>query len=465
MSSEKLISIIIRTKNEERWITACLSNVFEQDYKNFEVILVDNESADKTIEKAKQFNVAKALNCRDYLPGKALNLGIKQAKGDYLVCLSGHCIPVDSKWLGNLARNFEDMGVAGVYGRQEPMAFTSNSDKRDLTLVFGLDRRVQVKDSFFHNANSMIRRDIWQDTPFDETVTNIEDRVWAKKILQKGYKVIYEPEASVYHYHGIHQDGNIERCANVVRILESLNAGYGYKHIDIDKLNVVALVPVRGPIKHLNNTPLLSYTIRRALESKYIKKTIISTDNPELAKLAAELGAEAPFIREASLSRDYVDLSKVLQYSLGKIEDLKIFPDIIVSLEITFPFRPAGLLDSMILRLAEGGFDSVIAARNENKAIWKEKDGKIFQLDEGLTPRQFKEPTFIELKGVACVTHPEFLRQGSLLGEKIGIYELNNPYSYLEVRNEDDFKLASSLVNGIFGEDGKQKKIQEYRIS
>lgn len=445
-----MISIIIRTKNEERWITSCLSNVFMQDYKDFEVILVDNESVDKTVEKAKQFNIKKIITCKEYLPGKVLNTGIKEAKGDFIVCLSGHCIPVNEKWLTNLVRNFEDPHVAGLYGRQEPMAFTSDADKRDLALVFGLDRKVQMKDTFFHNANSIIRKEIWKKIPFDESVTNIEDRVWAKKVLEMGYKIIYEPEASVYHYHGIHQDGDIERCANVVRILETLHADYKYKHIDIEQLNVVAVIPVKGPIQYLKEKSLLSYTIQRALESKYIKKVIVSTDNPKLAGLAKDLGAEAPFIRDSAFSKEYVDLAKVLQYSLEKIEELKIFADIIVSLEITFPFRPKGLLDDMILHLAKGGFDSVIAAKRENKAIWEEREGKIIQIEEGLTPRELKEPTFIELKGIGCVTHPEFLRQGKLLGKKIGIYELNNPFSYLEARNEEDLKLASLLIEGWF---------------
>src|SRR3989338_8187347 len=98
------------------------------------------------------------------------------------------------------------------------MHFTSDSDKRDLALIFGLDRKVQEKDSFFHNANSMIRKKMWLQVPFDETVSNIEDRVWANEILKKGFKIVYDPEASVYHYHGIHQNGDEERCKNVVRI-------------------------------------------------------------------------------------------------------------------------------------------------------------------------------------------------------------------------------------------------------
>ncbi len=57
MNKSTLVSLIIRTKNEERWISSCLSAVYSQSYENFEVILVDNESTDKTIEKAHQFPV------------------------------------------------------------------------------------------------------------------------------------------------------------------------------------------------------------------------------------------------------------------------------------------------------------------------------------------------------------------------------------------------------------------------
>lgn len=445
-----LISIIIRTKNEERWITQCLREVFNQDYKDFEVIIVDSESSDKTLQKARQFNIAKIITCNDYLPGKALNMGIKESKGKAIVSLSGHCIPTDEKWLSNLYRNLSSPDIAGVYGRQEPMTFTPPSDKRDLTLVFGLDKKIQVKDSFFHNANSMIRRDIWDLVKFDEKVTNIEDRVWAQRVLQKGFKIIYEPEASVYHYHGIHQDGNPERCANVVRILEDLNRPHNYKSIEVEKLNIVALIPVKGPIQYLNSKPLISYTIQRAVESNFIKKVIVSTDDKELAQLATSLGADAPFTRDRYFSKEYIDIVKVLQYTLQKLEEVMIYPDLIVSLEVTFPFRPKGLLDDMILQLAKGGFDTVIAAKRENKSIWKEKDGRILQIENGITPRHLKEPSYIGLKGVGCITYPEFIRSGELFGAKIGIYEVNNPFVHLEVREPADFAIVSTFIDRWF---------------
>ncbi len=446
-----LVSIVIRTKNEERWISQCLNGVFEQDYKNFEVIIVDNNSSDKTIDKAKQYKVKSVLNYSDntFFPGKALNMGIENAEGKYIVSLSGHCLPVYKTWLSDLIKNFDDEKVAGVYGRQEAMSFTPDSDKRELGLKFGLDRIEQLKDNFFHNANSAIRQDLWKKIPFDPTISNIEDRLWAKEMQREGYKIIYEPLAAVDHYHGIQQNGNKERCKNVVRIMEE-KLDYKYKPIGVEKLNIVGIIPVKGTVQNLNEKPLLAYTIQRALESRYIKKVIVSTDSTETANLAKKLGAEAPFIRPAALSEGNVDLDQVLQCTLEQIEQSNIHPDLIMSFEITFPFRPEGLIDDMILKLAQEGLDSVVAAKIENRAIWKDRKSEIIQIDEGLTPRQFKDPAFIELRGIGCVTHPEFLRKGHLLGERIGIYEVNNPYSHLEVRSSDDIKMAARLIEEWF---------------
>ena len=49
---------------------------------------------------------------------------------------------------------------------------------------------------------------------------NIEDRIWGQTIIDNGFKILYEPSASVYHYHGIHQDSNQERLINIVNIIE-----------------------------------------------------------------------------------------------------------------------------------------------------------------------------------------------------------------------------------------------------
>ena len=321
MSASPSISIIIRTRNEERWINSCFEALYNQTYRDFEIVVVDNQSIDKTIEKIRRFPVDKILNISDYLPGKALNLGIEQSEGQYIVCLSAHCIPISNKWLETLVKTLEeDPSYAGVYGRQEPMSFSSPADKRDLVLLFGLDRKIQHKDSFFHNANSIIRRKCWEEVPFDPQITNIEDRIWAQEVLTRGYKVLYEPEASVYHYHGIHQDGNPERLRNVVKIIESRHANYRNGQLNADQLKIAAIIPVRGETRFLNGKPQLGYTVRAARQSEYIDQIFVSTDSEYTAEVARKEGAECPFLRPKQLSEAHVSLLTVQKFSLEKMK-------------------------------------------------------------------------------------------------------------------------------------------------
>ena len=392
MSLSPIVSIIIRTKNEERWITPCFEALKSQTYRNFEIIIVDNQSTDRTLEKIRQFKVDKIVKITDYLPGKALNYGIEESVGKYIVCLSAHCIPVNKTWLEILVCALEeDPEWAGVYGRQESMSFSSNADKRDLMIVFGLDRKIQVKDSFFHNANSIIRKKCWDEVPFDDQITNIEDRIWGQEMLNRGYKLLYEPEASVYHYHGIHQNGNPERLKNVVKIIESQSENYPRGQLDASRLKIAAIIPVKGETRSFSGKPQLEYTVEVARQSKYIDRIFVSTDSEYTAKVARQLGAEAPFLRSARLSEAHINLQTVQKYSLEMIEDSGYLPDLVVHLEETFPFRTTDLLDGMIQYLLADGYDSVIAARPESGWLWKEAPDKSFErVDSGDVPREFK---------------------------------------------------------------------------
>lgn len=444
-----LVSVIVRTKNEERWIASCLRAVFDQTYGAIEVIVVDNGSTDRTLKRAQEFPVS-VVQIDDFFPGKAINEGIRASKGSIVACLSGHCIPVNNAWLEHLVRDLADPAVAGVYGRQEPLSYSSDFDKRDLITVFGLDRKVQIKDSFFHNANSAFRREVWERFPFDEQVTNIEDRVWGKQVISAGMTIVYEPEARVYHWHGIHQDLNRERCRKVVRILETLdNLVPKQHHRNPADLKTVAIIPVRGTSRRLNQTTLLDYTMRAARAAQFVTDVVVATDNEETAQLARSLGARVPFIRPQELSEAYVDVLDVFRYALDRIEEADGIPDLVVTLEETYPFRTPAMLDALIARLVAEGLDTVIAARKETRGIWLEKEGETTLLAEGFMPRQLKRShAMVGLLGFGCVTHPVFLRQGELLDGKVGILEVEHPLSALEVRDDTTLALAGQLIDG-----------------
>lgn len=436
-----MISIIIRTKNEERWITRCLKQIQNQTIQDYEIILVDNNSKDKTVEKALNIDPKiKLIKISDYLPGKALNEGIRNSSGEFIVCLSAHCIPVHENWLKNLLNNLDDQQVAGVYGRQVPVQSTLPIDKRDLLITFGLDKKIQKRDPLFHNANSIIRRSIWEQIPFDEKVTNIEDRVWGKKVIDLGYILIYEPEAEVYHYHGIHQNNDFIRYKGVVRILDSLEIEtQKEKSLSCvsDNLKIYSIIPLRGYKKKNNidkNEELVLKTVNAALNSKYIDKVIISTDCEEIAKRAESWGAETPFLRPKELSAQDVRVDEVLKYSIIELEKQNYYPDLVVPLEVTYPFRPEGLIDKLIEEHIVKGLDTIISGFAEYRPCWIKEGNTLKRVDDFLHLRDKRMPLLIGIPGLGCVTYPEYLRKGTRLGEILGIHEISDVKSITEVR-------------------------------
>ncbi len=448
-----LISIIIRTKDEERWIAACLKKIQEQTIEDVEVILVDNGSSDKTVERARSVMPELVLvEIENYLPGYALNEGVRMSKGEYIVCLSSHCIPKNEDWLERMLENFEDNPeLAGVYGRQVPMHFTNSFDKRDLIVTFGLDKRVQRKDPFFHNANSMIPRAIWEKYPFDEETTNIEDRLWAKQVLADDYHIIYEPDAPVYHHHGIYQNRNEQRLRNVIRIIDK-DPNDALSEVsnpfNEENLNIAALIPVREE-EELScdlQKKLLMRTIEHARSASMVNRVIVDTNSNRIAEVAKEAGGEVPFTRPDHLASDGTLVIDVLLHALNWYEEQGEFFDFLVTMEITHPFRPENIVQLCIEHALKTGLESVVAGIPEYRPSWWLKDEEYRRVDDYLHKRDKREPIHIGLPAICSVITPSLLRRGKRIGERVGIVEIQDPFAQVEIRTDQDLRSIDKLA-------------------
>lgn len=451
-----MISIIIRTKNEERWIPQCLKAVFAQELDEpFEVILVDNNSTDSTVKKAQVYDI-KLVTIEKFLPGEAINIGIRASSGDKLVCISGHCIPTSVHWLKNLVKDLENPNVAGVYGRQEPLSYTSDSDKRDLINLFKLDRHVQKVDPFFHNANSSFRRDVWEKFPFDEKVTNIEDRVWGKEVISAGMEIVYEPSASVYHHHGVHHGGDKKRCQKIVKILESLtkeNSSNIKENIDFSNdlpaSETVAIIPAIGAIRKCGNKNLIDYTILRAKESELLNEIYITTDSEEFRSIANDHNIKT-IMRPKDLLGPHISLGRILDHALGEIEAQGLYPDAVMCLNENYPFRKKGFIDYLISQFYTEGFDTLLSVSQEDRSSWSAGDEGI-QMVSKLMPRELKSNHyFISLLGLGCITRPNLIRNKEVFGENLGIQKIKDSFSKLEIRDESSLLIANETINKFY---------------
>ena len=453
MITKKLeVSIIVRTYNEEKWVGHCLEAIFKQKFESFEVILVDNDSTDHTIQVAKRFPISKIVNIADFFPGKALNDGIRASNGNYIVCISAHCIPQNNLWLQNLYKNFNNsQNLAGVYGRQLPLSFTSDADKRDLLIAFGQDKKIQERDYFFHNANSMIPREIWDKFPFEEKLTNIEDRVWGKLVIDAGYKIIYDPTASVYHYHGLHQHCNSsERARGIATILDRLDAesiGDLPESLKPENIGIASILLVNE--KKINKNSLeFKLLVNAVNELKLISFSINIYIAAYDEKFAKELGGQWIDRNKSAYNEKNLNVEKLLKLSLIEIESKGSFPGVILYVNHHYPFRPDKLFDKLIVELQYKGLSSVFPCFIDYGHYWKKnRNGNFLQVESSMDSRANREPTMRALYGLGCATSSVEIRKGSITGDNVGIISVENYKFTLNSRENGSQHIIKQIFN------------------
>lgn len=195
-------SIIIRCLNEERHLPRLLDSIKRQTLRPCEVIVVDSGSTDQTVQIARSRGARIVrIDPQEFSFGRALNLGAQVASGDILVLVSAHTYPCNDTWLINLTQVFSDPAVALVYGGQAGDHRSKFSERQLFQQWFPSKSCDNQTHSFCNNANAAIRRSIWLTMPYDEQIPALEDIHWAKRAIERGFRIVYKAEAGIVHLH------------------------------------------------------------------------------------------------------------------------------------------------------------------------------------------------------------------------------------------------------------------------
>ena len=197
-----LCSIVIRAYNEEKHIGKLLSGIEQQAVTNREVILVDSGSTDSTLDIASRFPVKiVSIKPDEFTFGRSLNRGIASAEGEYIVIISAHCYPVYPDWLEQLLKPFENGNVAVSYGKQRGAETNHYSEHQFFANYFPEISQPNQGQPYTHNANAAIRRSLWEQHPYNEQITGLEDLAWSSWAKEQGYSIYYAAEAEIIHIH------------------------------------------------------------------------------------------------------------------------------------------------------------------------------------------------------------------------------------------------------------------------
>ena len=237
---------------------------------------------------------------------------------------------------------------------------------------------------------------------------------------------------------------------------------------DMARPEVLAIIPARGgskgiPRKNIRSFagyPLVAYSIAAALQARMVTRTLLSTDNEEIANIAHQYGAETPFLRPAELAQDNTTDLPVFQHALNWLAEAEDYhPDVFVQLRPTSPIRPRDCVDNAVRILLEHPeadcVRGVVPAGQNPHKMWRinEQDGRMSPLltAPGISepynaPRQILPPVYWQTGHIDAIRTTTILQKGSMTGDAIYPLILDPRYT-VDLDTLNDWSKAEWLVS------------------
>jgi CMP-N-acetylneuraminic acid synthetase len=227
-------------------------------------------------------------------------------------------------------------------------------------------------------------------------------------------------------------------------------------------IRTIGIVTARGgskgiPYKNvapLLGRPLLAYTADAALAARSLQRTILSTDDPQIAEVGRACGLDVPFLRPAELAGDATASLPVLRHAVEWLERQGEFYEAVCLLQPTNPLRTADTIDACIDLLERAQADSVVTVLtvpndyNPNWVYQKRADGtlKLFTGEANPIPRRQDLPPAYHREGSVYVTRRDVLmEQNSLFGNRVVGYSMDG-LPCVNIDEASDLERAAELL-------------------
>ena len=221
---------------------------------------------------------------------------------------------------------------------------------------------------------------------------------------------------------------------------------------------ILAIIPARGGsktiprknIKLLNGKPLIYYTIKESIKSKYLGRIIVSTEDKEISEISKKYGAEV-IERPEELAKDETPTIDVIFHVLQVHKAENFEPGLVVLLQPTSPLRNAQDIDNAIELFLKNDCESVVSVCEvEHSLYWSfEIENRYLKPIFGgkyLNMRRQDLPKVYTPNGAIYVSTPEILRKYKSFYCSKTIPYIMPPERSVDIDNEIDFMLAELLM-------------------
>jgi len=208
-------------------------------------------------------------------------------------------------------------------------------------------------------------------------------------------------------------------------------------------------------IKILAGKPLIAWAIETALKVSDVNRVVVSTNDPNIANIAREFGAEVPFIRPENLASDTASEWDAWRHALLALRDIEgIFPDPFISVPTTAPLRLPDDIRACISTYQEGGADVVLAVTEAHRNPWfnmvtTKSDGTVRLVNEpaDYMNRRQEAPSVQDITTVAYVANPHFILEKKRIFDGTVKSVCVPVERAIDIDTPHDFAIAEFLMN------------------
>ena len=225
--NDPLVSIILRSFNEAWALRDTLPALPAQDYRNWELIVIDSGSTDGSVELIRKAQPRHFIQITpgEYNPSRVMNQGMQLARADYGIFLNADATPQGTNWLRPLVQPLLKSKNAASFGRQIPRPDCEAVYACDYERCFGPNRESAKWDHFFSMVSSGLRKDIWSKRGFLEKMQYSEDDEYTRWCRAQGYEIVYCPDTVVMHSHNYTPQQAYKRIFGEARALAAVWQG------------------------------------------------------------------------------------------------------------------------------------------------------------------------------------------------------------------------------------------------
>ncbi len=426
------VTVYITCHNYGRFVAQAMESVYAQLYDDWELLVIDDGSADESAEVIAAVAARNPDRVRTYrndvprgLPWCA-NLAIEEARGSYLVRLDADDWFDESALLtmaGFLDRNPE---VALVY----PNYIYVSEDGGYL----GIEHRKKVGseskvlDLPAHGACTMVRRRVLKSVGGYTGEHKAQDghQIWLK-ILNRYRVANVATPLFFYRQHGSSLTTDKTRLLDARREIKRAIAA---RHEGSVKVRVCGVIPAKNIGTHLPNIclepiagkPLIDYSIEAALDSRSLDHVFVTSDDERVLRHCARFPGVITSLRSLDLSERNVKLIEVIRDAMTHLEgDHEIYPDAVAMLNVHTPLRNAGDIDEAVYSLLLYNVDSVASVYEDHDLHFKHGEFGLEPLNRGAMNQLSleREALYVDNSAVRVLWR-EVLATDSLFGQTVG---------------------------------------------